>query len=670
MKASFKWIQDYCKFDGTPEELGEVLGNLGLGLEALDEVGDDVCLDFEVTSNRNDLNGIIGIAREVAAATGVPLTLPALGLNEGEKPVAEFTQVDIECPDLCPRYTARVLTGVAMGPSPDWMQQRLEIVGLRPINNVVDITNYVLMEACQPLHAFDYEKLQEGRIIVRRAASGEKITSIDGTDCELNPEMMVIADASRPVAIAGIMGGIDTEVSDSTTTVLLESAEFNGVSIRRASRALGLPSESSYRFERGVDPAGVEWTSRRAASLMQELAGAGLASGVVDVWPGRRETPRVSVRVPQIEKILGVPVSASRVNEILERLQLQVVEANGEEVTVDVPSFRPDLEREIDLIEEVARVNGFDKIPTGTGMTICAADQSPAQSMGDTVHEVLTASGFDEVATVSFLPESLAKQYSPWCSGPPLTTDSAVRKEENALRQSLIPHLCQVRKANEDRSDLAVSIYEIASVYLREKPDGPNFEKRVLGFAHSGDFGESKGVIETLAERLRVRADTTFTSRDVPFLEPGTSAAWKAGERVLGYLGKPPGGLVKDLDLRRAPSLAEIDLGAILELTSSEMTFSELPRYPASDRDIAIVVEEGVTWQQITKTVDAANVPDVRAVEFFDLYQGKALGKGKKSIAFRVVFQSAERTLTNEEVNGHRDTIVAKLTNDLGAKLR
>ena len=670
MKASFKWIQDYCRFEGTPEELAETLENLGLGLEAIDEVGDDVCLDFEVTSNRNDLNGIIGIAREVAAATGVPLTRPEPGLDEGEAPVSKFAQVEIECPDLCPRYTARVLTDVTIGPSPDWMRQRLEVVGLRPINNVVDITNYVLMEACQPLHAFDYAKLREGRIIVRRALPGEKITSIDGTDCELNREMMVIADASRPVAIAGIMGGIDTEVSDPTATVLLESAEFNGVNIRRTSRALGLPSESSYRFERGVDPVGVEWASRRAASLMQELAGARLAAGVIDVWPGRKETRRVSVRVPQIEKVLGTPVPAPRVKEILDHLQLPVVEASEAKVTVDVPSFRPDLEREIDLIEEIARVNGFDKIPTRTGMTICAADQARGDRLEDTVHEVLTASGFDEVLTVSFLPESLASQYSPWCSGPPLTTDNAVRKEECALRQSLIPHLCQVRKTNEDRSHLSVRLYEIASVYLREKAGGPNSEKRVLCFAHRGDFGESKGVLETLAERLRVPADTAFASCDVAFLESGTSAVWKAGEQVLGYLGKAPQGLVKQLDLREVPSLAEIDLDAVLGLASREMTFAELPRYPASDRDIAIVVDDNVAWEQITKTVDSANVPDVRAVEFFDLYRGKGLGEGKKSIAFRVVFQSAERTLTNEEVNAHRNTIVARLTEDLEAKLR
>jgi phenylalanyl-tRNA synthetase beta chain len=550
------------------------------------------------------------------------------------------------------------------------MQQRLEVVGLRPINNVVDITNYVLMEACQPLHAFDYGKLGGGRIIVRTARAGEILTAIDGTKCKLTPEMMVIADASRPVAIAGVMGGIDTEVSGGTATVLLESAEFNGPSIRRTSRALGLPSESSYRFERGVDPEGVEWASRRAAALMAELAGGTVAQGVIDVWPGKGGKRRVTVRVPEIERILGAPVSAPRVKEILSNLQLGIVEADEQRVTVEVPSFRPDLEREIDLTEEVARVDGYGKIPTRTSMTVCSAGRSPRETMEDMVHAVLTARGFDEVLTVSFLPEDLAKQYSPWCSGPPLTTDSAMRKDENALRRSLIPHLHQVRKTNEDRTHLSVRVYEVAQVYLRESAQSPNYEKRVLGFLHSGEFGETKGVLETLAERLRLRTETAFLPCEVTFLEFGTSAVWKSGDTILGYLGNAPQPLIKRFDLRETPSVAEVDLDALLELTTFGKSFAELPRFPATDRDIAIVVDEGVAWEQILKTVRSTDVPHLRSVEFFDLYRGKSIGPGRKSIAFRMVFQSPERTLTNEEVNEHRDAIVAQLTEELAAKLR
>ena len=670
MKISTNWVRDYVDYDGSTAELVDLLGNLGIGLEELTELGGDTCIDLEITSNRNDLNCMIGIAREIASITGSPLKVPQVTLKGSAQKVADLTQVENQSPDLCPRYTARVVSGVKIGPSPDWMQQRLEAVGLRPINNIVDITNYVLLEVCQPLHAFDYDKLNEGRIVVRRGLAGEVITSIDGTECKLTPEMLVIADASRPVAIAGVMGGLDTEVSDSTTTVLLESADFNGPNVRRTSRALVLPSESSYRFERGVDPEGVEWASRRAASLMEELAGGTTADDVIDIWPGKKERRRVSVRASEIERVLGTAVSGSRASDILQGLDLETMSADDCEVTVEIPSFRPDLEREIDLIEEIARVNGFNSIPTDSGLGIRTVERPPREDLEDLVHEALTANGFDEVLTVSFLPEKLAGCVSPWSSGPPIITRNPVRKDESALRRSLIPLLLQVKRTNEDRSHPSISVYEVSNVYLRDEPNGPSCEKRVLSFLHDGEFGVSKGVIETLAERLRVQAETTFVTCEAPFLAPGSAAVWKAGDRILAYLGTASEALVQEYDLRGTPSVAELDLDAVLEVMSFEKTFAELPKFPATDRDIAIVVDEGVTWEQVTQMVESMDLPHLGSIEFFDLYRGKGIDKGKKSIAFRLVFQAPDRTLTNEEVNGYRDSAAARLEEQLGAVRR
>ncbi|MBI2195268.1 MAG: phenylalanine--tRNA ligase subunit beta [Planctomycetes bacterium] len=670
MKVSFNWLQDYCLFTGTPRQLADLLRNLGIGLESIEEVGGDACLDLEITSNRPDLNGLIGIAREVAAATGTALTLPEVKLRGGGPPVEALSRVQVDAPDLCPRYTVRVLTGVRIGPSPDWMQRRLAAVGLRPINNVVDITNYVLFEASQPLHAFDFDRLAEGRVIVRRARANETITAIDGSVCRLGPEMLVIADAARPVALAGIMGGRDTEVSEATATVLLESAQFHSANIRRTSRALGLASDSSYRFERGVDPEGVEWASRRAAALIEELAGGKTAEGLADAWHGRQERRRVQLRVPEVERVLGLAVPGHRIEQILNRLQLRTLELRPDEITVEIPPFRPDLEREIDLIEEVARMEGYDRIPTRPGLGISPVSVPLWERFEAMLHSLLTASGFDEVRTTTFLPESLAVEVSPWSNGPALTIRNPVRKEEGALRRSLIPHLLQVKKTNEDHGHPSARIYEVAPAYLGGPPDAGTREKPLLGFLHDGEFGETKGVLEMLAERLGVTASAGFENADAPFLETGGAAVWKSGGRIWGYLGTASAALVQRYDLRRAPSIAEVDLEALLGAASFDKRLRPLPRFPSTDRDIAIIVPEEVTWARIVEAVQSLHLPLLRSIEFFDLYRGTNIEAGRKSIAFRLVFQSPDRTLTNEEVNGHREAIAARLVEQIGARLR
>lgn len=670
MKISYQWVKDYCAYQGTPEDLRELLPNLGMEVAETIEIGGDVCFDLEITSNRNDLNGVIGVAREIACASGSELRIPEIELKGSDEGISNFTSIDNQTPELCPRYTARIITGVTIGPSPDWLVSRLSAVGMRSINNVVDITNFVLLEACQPLHAFDYDTLHENRIVIRRGQDGETITSIDGSECKLSEEMLVIADASRAVAIAGVMGGLDTEVTESTKTILLESADFTGVSIRRTARSLGIATDSSFRFERGVDPVGVEWASRRAAALIEELAGGTTVEGILDDWPGKKAPTKVSIRIPEVHRLLGDAIPGEKVKRILTSLSLELVEEDVDSLSFSIPSFRKDLEREIDLIEEVARVHGFNNIPTISSLPVTSADYPVRERVADVVHQVMTGSGFDEVITVSFQSDEMAEGVSPWSDGTPLVNQNPVRKQEAVLRRSLIPSLMQVRQANEGRSFNETFMYEIASVYLSGEKASDNEEKRVLSFIHGIDFAETKGVIEKLAERLRIGADTVIRPADRSFLEPGTGAVWKMGDRILGYLGTTSKPLSDKFDLREAPSVAEIDLDALEGMASFDVSVTPLPRYPASDRDVAVIIPEEVTWEQVTQLVEALGLPDLLSLEFFDLYRGKGIVQGKKSLAFRVVFQSAERTLTNEEVNGHRDAIIARLGEQFGAQLR
>jgi phenylalanyl-tRNA synthetase beta chain len=378
----------------------------------------------------------------------------------------------------------------------------------------------------------------------------------------------------------------------------------------------------------------------------------------------------VSLRIPEVHRLLGDEIPGKKIKRILTSLSLELVEEDADSLTFNIPSFRKDLEREIDLVEEVARVHGFNNIATVSSLPVTSAEYPVRERVADVVHQVMIGSGFDEIITVSFQSDEMAETVSPWSNGTPLVNQNPVRKQEAVLRRSLIPSLLQVRQANEGRSFNETFMYEIANVYLSgERPDD-NIENRVMSFVHGLDFAETKGVIERLSERLRIGVDTIVSPADPSFLEPGTGAVWKAGDHILGYFGTTSKALSDKFDLREAPAVAEIDLDALEEMASFDVSVTPLPRYPASDRDVAVIIPEEVTWEQVTQLVEALKLPDMQSIEFFDLYRGKGIDTGKKSLAFRVVFQSAERTLTNEEVNSHRDAIIARLGEQVGAELR
>ena len=671
MNVSYQWLHDYVDFRLSPEALAERLTVLGLEVESVRPVGDDFCIEIEITANRPDLLGHIGVAREIAAFTGNPLRIPDVELQEDETPVARLARVEVHNPDLCPRYTARVLTGVDVGPAPDWMQRRLDVIGLRPVNSVVDITNYVLMECGQPEHAFDFDKLVGNVVVVRPATAGEAITLIDGTELELTPEQLVIADSHRPTALAGIMGGLDTEIGEDTTTVLLESAKFDPANIRRTCRATGKASDSSYRFERTVDTPTVEWASRRAAQLMQQHAGAKLAAGVVDV-DFTDEQPRVvRLRVPRIEQVLGIAIEAPEAGKLLKAIGFGVKPHDHDALEVAVPTFRPDVSLEVDLIEEIARCHGYDKVPATSTLTVQAAAHSKPDQAALAARDILIRLGYCEAVTTSFLAEEVSRAFSPWSSGRPIALSNPLRADEAALRESLIPSLLAVKHTNQNRGVAEIRIFELDRVYLQRTvgqrlPD----EKHCLAALADASFAELRGAADAVLERLGVADRCTLEPAAYDFLTPGVTAAWRLGTSVVGYIGEVADEAAARFGLRSAPCVWELDFDALASAASLQQRFRDLPRFPDVRRDLALLVDETVPWDEIVQAVNAADVEHLESIDFGEVYRGDQVESGRKSVFFTLVFRAPDRTLTNDEVNASHDRVVATLAEQLGATLR
>jgi len=671
MKVSYEWLHDYCDFDLAPEELAERLSLRGVEVESVTPVGDDFCLELEITANRPDLLGHIGVAREIAALTGNPLRIPAVELREEHQNVAKLVRVEVHHPELCPRYTARVLYEVNVGPAPPEIQRRLEVIGLRPVNNVVDITNYVLMESGQPEHAFDLDRLRGGVLIVRPAKEGESITLIDGAEVELAPERLVIADAERPIALAGIMGGLETEISESTRRVLLESAKFDPVNIRRSSRATGKSSDSSYRFERTVDIPTVEWASRRAAALMQQHAAARLAAGVIDANFTREEPRTIRLRIPRIERVLGVSLSASEAGLLLKGIGFGVKTEGHEALSVTVPSFRHDVSLEIDLIEEVARCHGYERVPASSNLTIAATCDSKFDRAVAVARGTLVRLGYNEAVTNSFLADAIVATFSPWGSEETIRVSNPLRAEEAALRQSLVPSLLEVKRTNQDRGVPQVRLFEINRVYLqRSRNHRLPQEKRCLAILADEEFRRVKGAGEAVLEQLGVADRCTLEPAAHEFLTPGLAGAWRIGPSIVGYVGEVAEEAAALFNLRRSPCVCELDLDALVPAAALERSFRELPRFPSITRDVAIVVDEAVTWEQIAGVVGAAGAEHIESVSFGEIYRGEQVEEGKKSVLFTITYRAPGRTLTNEEVNASQERVVAALGEQLGAALR
>ncbi|MBN1437346.1 MAG: phenylalanine--tRNA ligase subunit beta [Sedimentisphaerales bacterium] len=669
MQISLEWLRQYVDYNDGAEQLSDLLTRAGFEVEEVEAVGDDWVLSIEITSNRPDCLGHIGIAREVAAVTGAELKLPSVDYAEAGKDVTEWTSVANEAEDLCGRYTARVIDGVKVGASPDWMVRRLAAVGIRSINNVVDITNYVMMEVGQPLHSFDYEQLAGGKIIVRRAKQGEKMEMIDHSMVELTDKMLVIADAEKPVALAGVMGGVNSEVADTTKTILMESAHFEPLSVRSTSRALTLGSESSFRFERTVDIVTADWASRRATALLVELADGKAAPGVIDVWPTRWEELEVTMRLARLERLLGIKVPDDEVMEILTGLGLQPRLADGV-VTCIRPSWRSDITREPDLIEEVIRIYGFENIPTEENITITVTTPDAYQRTRANVTNTLLGCGYYETISVGFIDDGhiglfAAEGYEP------VRVKDFTRKSNNALRHSLLPALMAARQRNQAVGNGHCDFYELAAVH---EPDSGNVlpkETISLGLLTDGSFQELRGVIEAIVSGLDKHATVSCEpTDDLVWAADGCGAVVKVNGQAIGTAGKMSEKILKAFDLENDVCGAEIRFAELIPLESNETKLEPLARFPGITRDLSLVLDESVAWAQVEKVVREQKVADLRQLEFVDIYRGKGIEKGMKSLTLSMMFRRGEETLTHEQVDEQEKVILGALEKELGATLR
>lgn len=670
MKILLSWLKDYVEVDGSAEQVAEILSDVGFPCEGIEHLNDDAVIDVEVTSNRGDCLGYIGMARELAAATGKELKPPSIELEESDKEVAEFSSVEIHEPELCGRYTARIIEGVKVAPSSDWLRHRLEATGFRSVNNVVDATNYAMMETGQPPHAFDYAKIDQGKIIVRKAAAGERLVSIDGTQCDLSPDMLIIADPRDPVAIAGVMGGLETEVSDATTTILLEDAFFDPVSVRTTSRKLTLPSEASYRFERIVDIEKIDWASNRTAQLIAQVAGGKVAKGVVDIYPKKPDKKEVTLRLSRLTKLLGIKIPLDRALQILAALSFKP-RAEGETITCSVPSWRSDIYREVDLIEEVARVHGYSAVPTERKIKIEVVPVDPRQQLAQEIGHYLNGCGFYETINVSFVENALAELFVEADDLQHLAVKDESRKSANLLRRTLIGSLLSVLKTNLNAKNVPCRIYELADVFVPApgQRGGLPVERAKLGLVCDGEFRDLRGVIEGLIRSMSTDAGIAFDPVDLTWAQAG--AMIMVNGQTLGAAGIVSKAIKEKYDFKDvSPCAAEIDFEPLMALSKGIAAIKPIPKYPSIQRDLSLIVEEGIRWADIQKAVRGSASSALEHVQFVGVYRGKGIASGKKSVTLSLRFRDEDGTLTHENVDRYEAEIVRRLADSVAAELR
>jgi phenylalanyl-tRNA synthetase beta chain len=695
MKVVYNWLKEFVDVTASPTDLRARLSLAGVAVDSIEETAAGPVLDAEVTANRPDCLGHLGIAREVAAIYRLPMKPLRPKLKESAEKVADATRVEIQAPDLCGRFTARVLRGVKVQPSPDWLRQGLEAIGEKSINNVVDVTNYVMFELGHPLHAFDFDKLHEHRIIVRRAKPSEKIRTLDGADRTLTKDMCVIADAARAVSIGGVMGGAETEISFSTRNVLIECAWFDPISIRRTSKALGLRSEASYRFERGADPEMVELASRRAAELIQQVAGGELLAGVVDVYPHPEPEKKIELSRQELLRVMGADVPDRDIEAILSALGFHPVRVDvnrGSDGSIAAVwecrqvSWRQDVTRGIDLIEEVARHYGYDKFPPRLPPAKLPAHRLPHAEAQDRLRERIVALGYQEIVEIPivdtqrnelFRPENLA----PAVIGNPLAEDASVMRSTGTVS------MLRAIEWNLNHGQRNLRLFEIGKTY--ELRDGEPVETQVLTLGSTGmaqektiydaarefTFADLKGDLDRIGELAggfawQSGGPQWLTSSRAAQITLAAKSPAPANFGTTGQLAKRIADIYK---FRQDVFVAELKLAPLvtgMEAADAARRFEPLPRFPAVERDFSLVLADGVTFAQVDATIRWLQIAELESIEAADLFRGGQVPAGKFSLMIRVKFQSAEATFTDAQLNDFSARIVAALQQKLGATLR
>jgi phenylalanyl-tRNA synthetase beta chain len=697
MKVLYNWLNEFVELTAPPEELRTRLSLSGTAVEALDQTAAGPMLDAELTSNRADCLGHYGIAREAAVLYNLHLKKIALQLREAAEQVSTATRVQIDAPELCGRYTARVLRGVKVGPSPDWLRQRLEALGQTSINNVVDATNYVMLELGHPLHAFDMDLLAEKRIVVRRARAGEKMRTLDGLERTLTIEMCVIADATHPVAIAGVMGGADSEISFASHNILLESACFDPISIRRTSKILGLRTEASMRFERGADLEMAETASRRCAELIQQLGGGEVLAGVVDVYPGRSEAPTIDLTRQEFLRVMGADVPDAEIETILAGLGFAPTRSDAAQRIAESrdaawkcvrPSWRGDVTREVDLIEEVARIYGVDKFPARLPPAKLPAARLEYAEADDRLREILIGLGYQEIITIPIVDEPSDAMFRPENATParianPLAEDASVMRSTGAVTMT------RTLEWNLNHGQRNVRLFEFGKTYGWNGTQP--VETRILTIGASG-LAREKDVAET--ERAYSFADLKGDLDQIGHLAGGI--VWKSGgpdwlqgahagtislrangaadsERHIGHAGQISRRISERFKLRQDAYIAELELEPLCtgyKAARAALRYKPLSRFPAVERDFSLIVADGTSFASIEETIRALGITEVSSIEAVDLFRGKNMSERKFALLVRVKFQSLRATLTEAQLTDFSSRILAALEQKLGAALR
>jgi phenylalanyl-tRNA synthetase beta chain len=687
MFISYHWLRELTATRLSPEEIRDKLTNVGLAVDAVEARVDDFVLDVEVPSNRGDCLSHVGIAREVAVIEKSKVQGPKPEVQNTNGKTSDFTSVEIRDPDLCPRYAARIVRGVKIVPSPEWLTKKLESIGQRPINNVADITNHVLHEVGQPLHAFDLAKLTENRIVVRRAARGETIKTLDGVDRKLDEQMLVIADASRPVAVAGVMGGEDSEISNATRDVLIESAYFNPASVRRTAKMLGLNTEASHRFERCTDPEGVLTAQERCVSLICEFAGGVATQDSLDVYPAPIKSREVSLRPSRVEAITSLKVETKEILRILKALGFDLREQDGETLRFVVPSWRHDVAIEEDLVEEVARHRGYDQIQSALPSASSAGEYHSTESRKRTLRSALSSQGYDEAISLSFVERTTEFELIPKLRGSGESSSVVLRnpiiEEASQMRQTLLPGLLNAIQHNMNHGTRNVCLFELGRVFAARSSGELPAERQAVAMIGTGglmlanraqperelDFYDAKGALESAIEAMNL-PPLRFVAAEVKHLRPGQSAAIRAGDADVGSIGRLSESVAAQYKFRQPVFVAEVDLTALLESHELPVLYSPLPRFPSIVRDVSLLVDRRLTVADLIRAIEEQNAAHFFEAEFVGTYEGEGIPDNKRSITVRLEYRADDRTLRDDEVDEIHWPLVEALKQEFNAEVR
>jgi phenylalanyl-tRNA synthetase beta chain len=687
MLISYNWQRELTGTALSPQDVRERLTNVGLAVDAVEERDGDHVLDVEVPSNRGDCLSHIGIARELAVIERSQISDLKFQIGATQGKTSDLATVEINDPDLCPRYAARVIRGVKIAPSPDWLVRRLEVLGQRPINNVADITNYVLHEFGQPLHAFDLAKLGQNRIVVRRAAKGESIKTLDGVERKLDPDMLVIADATRPVAVAGVMGGEESEISNATQDVLIESAWFNPASVRRTAKLLGLHTEASHRFERGVDPEGVLSAQERCVSLICEIAGGVASEDVLDVYPAPFKKKIAELRPARVATITGLQVARAEMVRILTALGFELNEDRAENLSFTIPSWRHDVAIEEDLIEEVARHTGFDQIKTELPPASLAGEYHLSERRKRALRKALSPLGFDEAISLSFTEMTedfeLIPEFAGRANAVPVVLTNPIIEEASRMRQTLLPGLLNSIRHNLNHGNRDVCLFETGRVFSVIEPGELPFEREAFALVSTGgavqanraqaerelDFFDLKGSLESAVAGMNLPA-LDFEVAAIKHLRSGQSAAIKINGTLVGSIGRLAEPIAGSYKFRQPVLVTEVDLTTLLESDELPVLYSPLPRFPSIVRDVSLLVDRKVTVGELLSAARDAKAEHFVGAHFVGAYEGKGIADNKRSVTLRFEYRADDRTLRDEEVDEIHWPLVESLKAKFGAEVR